>query len=225
MISVSAGQPRPLPIRPRPVTGESIASYIRRLARANHLRPGYLRRYLRQPGAEGTIRLEWLAILAGRPLDVLAYALADLPARHPLPGHPKRLHRQPIRRHTRQADKPGLFAAIRRDAHDKGLSIRALSDRHGVHRRTVRHALALAEPPPRKKPRRRSSRLDPFRAAIDAMLQADLHAPENKGHTVKKIYDRLSTEYGMTGVSYGRLRDYVALRRPPARSRTMRHNQ
>ncbi|WP_018640045.1 helix-turn-helix domain-containing protein [Parafrankia elaeagni] len=45
----------------------------------------------------------------------------------------------PIRR---QADKPSLFTAIRDDAHDTGHSIRALADRHGVHRRTVRQALA-----------------------------------------------------------------------------------
>ena len=43
-----------------------------------------------------------------------------------------------------------LFAAIRRDARREELSIRALADRHGVHRRTVRAALASALPPPRK---------------------------------------------------------------------------
>ena len=36
------------------------------------------------------------------------------------------------------------FAAIRRDHRVEGLSIRALSDRHGVHRRTVRQALEAA---------------------------------------------------------------------------------
>ena len=33
------------------------------------------------------------------------------------------------------------FAAIRHDHRVEGLSIRALADRHGVHRRTVRQAL------------------------------------------------------------------------------------
>jgi hypothetical protein len=55
VITPEASPPRPLPIRPRPVSGESPDSYLRRLARANHLRPGYLRRYLRQPGGEGVI--------------------------------------------------------------------------------------------------------------------------------------------------------------------------
>ena len=42
------------------------------------------------------------------------------------------------------------YAVIRRDHRVDGLSIRALADRHGVHRRTMRQALALAIPPPRK---------------------------------------------------------------------------
>lgn len=43
-----------------------------------------------------------------------------------------------------------LFAAIRGDARVEGLSIREFARRHGVHRRTVRQALASATPPPRK---------------------------------------------------------------------------
>ena len=46
------------------------------------------------------------------------------------------------------------FAAIRRDARVEGLSIRALADKHGVHRRTVRQALESAIPPSRKTPAR-----------------------------------------------------------------------
>ncbi len=141
-----AGHPRPLPLRPRPVTGEGAASYIRRLARANHLRPGYLRRYLRDPRQEGTIRLHWLASLSGQPLQVLENALTGPSSRH-----------RPAR-HPRQADKPGLFAVIRQGARDKGLSIRALADRHDVHRRTVRQALDSPEPPPRKKPQANAAR-------------------------------------------------------------------
>ena len=41
-----------------------------------------------------------------------------------------------------------LFADIRHDARVDGLSIRELARKHGVHRRTVRQALASAEPPP-----------------------------------------------------------------------------
>jgi transposase len=70
-----------------------------------------------------------------------------------------------------------LFAAIRRGARVEELSIRELARRHGVHRRTVRQALAAAEPPPRKRPAQSSPRLDPYKDAIDAMLRSDLDAP------------------------------------------------
>jgi hypothetical protein len=43
-----------------------------------------------------------------------------------------------------------LFEAIRRDHRREEVSIRALADRHQVHRRTVRHALGSAVPPERK---------------------------------------------------------------------------
>jgi len=70
-----------------------------------------------------------------------------------------------------------LFEAIRRDERRDGLSIRALADRHGVHRRTVRAALASAVPPDRKTPARAAPKLDPAKALIDEMLRADLSAP------------------------------------------------
>lgn len=88
-----------------------------------------------------------------------------------------------------------LFAAIRRDARVEELSIRALAKRHGVHRRTVRQALASATPPPRKTPVRRSPRLDPYRDAIDAMLRADLDAPRKQRHTATRILARLVDEH------------------------------
>ena len=46
------------------------------------------------------------------------------------------------------------FERIRRDSRDQGMSIRGLAKRHGVHRRTVRQALADATPAPRKMPDR-----------------------------------------------------------------------
>lgn len=50
-----------------------------------------------------------------------------------------------------------LFALIRRDARVEELSVRALAERHGVHRRTVRQALGSAVPPPRKTPARHAA--------------------------------------------------------------------
>jgi len=43
-----------------------------------------------------------------------------------------------------------VFEEIRRDRRVGGLSIRQLAERHQVHRRTVRQALASATPPTRK---------------------------------------------------------------------------
>ena len=63
-----------------------------------------------------------------------------------------------------------LFEAIRRDHRREGLSIRELAQRHRVHRRTVRQALASAVPPVRKPRTFRAPVLDPARPWIDAML-------------------------------------------------------
>ena len=106
-----------------------------------------------------------------------------------------------------------LFAAIRRDARVEEISIRELARRHGVHRRTVRHALASAEPAPRKAPTRSAPRLDPFKDAIDGMLRADLDAPRKQRHTATRILARLVDEHAATGLSYSTVRDYVRVRR------------
>ena len=45
-----------------------------------------------------------------------------------------------------------LFEQIRRDRDREGLSIRALAERHGVHRRAVRQALASPVPPAKRSP-------------------------------------------------------------------------
>lgn len=106
-----------------------------------------------------------------------------------------------------------LFAVIRRDARVEELSIRELAKRHGVHRRTVRQALASAMPPARKTPTRSSPRLDPFKDAIDDMLRADLDAPRKQRHTATRILARLIDEHAATGLSYSTVRDYVRVRR------------
>jgi hypothetical protein len=194
-------QPRPLPFRPRPTAGETIASYVRRLARANHLRPGYLRRYLRDPGNPGQVRLDWLAVLAGRDPAAIERALTSP---HPGPGP---------RPAARRKGKAALFTEIRRDAEQAGLSVRALADRHGVHRRTVREALASPVPAPRKRPAGRASKLDPFKDAIGTVLQQEADNPGQPARTAKEIFDWLVAEHGATDVSYSTVRGYVAGRR------------
>lgn len=106
-----------------------------------------------------------------------------------------------------------IFGAIRRDHRMEGLSIRALADKHGVHRRTVRQALASAIPAPRKSPQRVAPRLEPFRTAIDAMLRSDLDAPKKQRHTARRILARLVDEHGAVDLSYSTVRDHVRKRR------------
>jgi transposase len=116
-----------------------------------------------------------------------------------------------------------LFALIRRDARVEGLSVRALADRHGVHRRTVRRALGSAVPPPRKAPVRSSPVTGPLRAAMDEMLRTDLDAPRKQRHTAHRIWERLVDEHDAT-IAYRTVSKYVAKRRPEivleARNRT-----
>lgn len=109
-----------------------------------------------------------------------------------------------------------LFETIRRDHRREDLSIRQLAARHGVHRRTVRLALALAsaEPPSRKVPERAAPKLDSVAPLVDAMLREDLTAPRKQQHTARRVLARLVDEHGVTDVSYWTVRDYVAKRRP-----------
>jgi transposase len=105
-----------------------------------------------------------------------------------------------------------LFARIRRDARVKGWSIRTLAREHHVSRRTVRQALAAAEPPTRRIPDRTAPKLDRIRAVIDQMLTADLDAPRKQRHTAQRIFDRLVDEHQAV-ISYSTVRQYVKARR------------
>ena len=83
------------------------------------------------------------------------------------------------------------FEGIRRDSRDQGMSIRALAKRHGVHRRTVRQALASPTPPPRKPRTFPAPRLDRAKPLIDAMLREHLDAPRKQRHTALRVLARL----------------------------------
>jgi transposase len=106
-----------------------------------------------------------------------------------------------------------LFEQIRRDREREGLSIRALAERHGVHRRTVRRALASALPPLRKQPERRPApKLGPYRPLIDEWLKADREAPRKQRHTARRVWQRLVDEHGAE-VSERQVCRYVRARR------------
>lgn len=197
-----AGQPPPLPVRPRPRRGETADSYLRRLAAANHLRFTYLRRYLARPqGSYGPVDPGRLAALAGRELPAILQALPELaPASRP-----------PARRYTQEdiqrshAAKKAKYAEIRHAA-GNGMSERAIERKHHVGRRTIIKALASADPPERKKIHREPAALDGLQGHIDAMIDAD---PEI---AIAAIWQRLADDHGIT-VAYPTLRTYAVSRR------------
>jgi hypothetical protein len=195
---VTSAAVRPLPIRPRPAAGDTPRTYIRRLARANHLRPAYLTRYLRDD-ATGQPSIDMLAALAARPASSLMHAFSqDAPAAR--------------RRYFTGSRRQTLFEAIRRDAGTSHRSIRALADDYGLHRRVIRQALASQPPRPRKpsRPSRpRPSRLAPYTAIIDAILDEDLHDPHGPARTFRQILNHLITEHNATGISYAMIARYA----------------
>jgi transposase len=106
-----------------------------------------------------------------------------------------------------------LFEQIRRDREVEGLSIRALAERHGVHRRAVRQALESAVPPSRQRPEGRPApALGAFRDVVDGWLRVDLEAPRKQRHTARRVWQRLVAEHGAE-VSERQVRRYVRERR------------
>jgi transposase len=86
------------------------------------------------------------------------------------------------------------FEGIRRDSRDRGMSVRALAKRHGVHRRTVRQALADATPPARKVPERLAPAAGPYVDLVRRWLMEDQAAPRKQRHTARRIWQRLIEE-------------------------------
>jgi hypothetical protein len=202
---------RRLPVRPRPRAGESTDSYVRRLARANHLKPSYLRGYLVGPpdyGRGKRPRADRLAAVTGRQQDALERALTDLVRQ-------KRTQpEKPRRRFTRSADKPALFAAIRRDAQAEKLPISQLAKRHHVSHATVRQALNSPTPPPRKQ---RAPIVGPAKErvgpTIDTILDEYAALHTNQLPTVREVWEKLLDEHD-AAVSYGTVHRYMSSRRP-----------
>lgn len=191
--------PPPLPVRVRPAAGETIDSYIRRLARANHLRPSLLQVYVRNPDVPtGAIRLRRLAAASGSTLTALTRALTGLtPA--------SEAHRPPPSpAESQAARKARLFGIIRNDA-ARGMSIRQIAGRRHVHRRMVRQALAEpAGPPPRKQATRPARATDPIRDVLGKLAGEPL--------TIWEIWTTVTDEHD-SDASYAAVRDYIRTRR------------
>jgi transposase len=101
------------------------------------------------------------------------------------------------------------FEQIRRDRDREGLSIRALAERHGVHRRAVRQALAAPLPPVKSRPvSRPAPKLGAWRELIDSWLEGDRDAPRKQRHTARRIWERLCDEHAVD-VAERTVREYV----------------
>jgi transposase len=86
------------------------------------------------------------------------------------------------------------WAEIRRMHRVEGLSVRAIHRRTGLHRATIRRALASDEPP-RYRRSSGSSKLDPLKAWIEEQLQADPGIPSKR---LRELAEDLGYEGGKT---------------------------
>lgn len=196
----------PLPMRVRPHLGESTENYIRRLARANHLKPSALHSVAcGPPNWTGKPRLDRLAVLTGRPAGHLERTLVDgsVPRRRttvtgPYANLPKNTYL--------------LYRTIRQDA-ESGLPLRRLARRHCVPRHVVRQALTASLPPARQRPSRyrKTPVIASVRHLVNPMIRKDMSA--------KAIWTALMDDHGVS-ISFSTLNAYVRNQRTGYRSPT-----
>jgi transposase len=87
------------------------------------------------------------------------------------------------------------WAEIRRMHLVDGVSIREVGRRTGLHRETIRRALASERPPSYRRRKEKPSKLDPFKEEIERFLRADHRLP---GTRVRELIEELGYEGGKT---------------------------
>jgi transposase/ubiquitin len=107
---------------------------------------------------------------------------------------------------------------VRRAFYREGKSVRQIQRETGLHRQTIRKALEEGEIPRYDLQQSRPSPvLDPIKPVIDQWLKEDESRPPKQRHTAKRMYERLTTEYGFEGAE-STVRRYVGQRRKQLRS-------
>jgi transposase len=87
------------------------------------------------------------------------------------------------------------WAEIRRLHFVEGVSIREIHRRTGLHRETIRRALAAKRPPAYRRRAKAPSKLDPFKEEIERLLAADHRIP---GTRIRELLCELGYEGGKT---------------------------
>jgi len=87
------------------------------------------------------------------------------------------------------------WAEIRRMHLVDGVSIREIARRTGLHRETIRRALAADRPPAYRRRGEKPSKLDPFKEEIERLLQQDHRLP---GTRVRELIAELGYDGGKT---------------------------
>jgi transposase len=92
------------------------------------------------------------------------------------------------------------WTEIRRLVLTKQKSKRAIRKEYRLHWKTLQKILDHAEPPGyRQRQPRAKPKLERFLPIIHEILEQDKTAPRKQRHTIKRIFDRLRTEYGYEG--------------------------
>jgi hypothetical protein len=217
----AADQPRRLPIQVPLRPEESVDSFLRRLATANHLRPSYLRTYLNHPpGGIGSLQITRLALVTGRSVAALRTVFPTLSheRRRSPPKPPTAGTTPPPTGGTDRPGDPELIAgvtAIRGHAARDEL-VNRLSRQFAVRRRTIIKALTGQAPYPDRRGTTHPM-LTTLVGEIDLLLAADPDA------TIWSIWTTL-VEQHHAAVSYATVRDYInRARAQPADLRTAQH--
>jgi len=87
------------------------------------------------------------------------------------------------------------WAEIRRMHFIDGVSIREIRRRTGLHRETIRRALAAKDPPAYRRREKAPSKLDPFKDEIERLLRSDHRMP---GTRIRELLAELGYEGGKT---------------------------